>query len=336
MALPMLDIESVGAGGGSIAWVDDQRRLNVGPQSAGAHVRAPRATAAAGPSRRSPTPTSCSASSTPRSTSAAACELDADLAREAVGRLAEQLGLEPDGDRGRHLDRRRRQDGRPRPADERAARASTRGASRARRSAAAGRCIRAAVAAQAGIRTADRPAAAGRLGLVGVRRRHLGRRRTSSSAGACCAAGRRRRRRGGLRRARGRTRRTTLARQGVSPDNGRLVRSVRMRYSMQIHDVEVPVAAGAIDDAASPSSTGLRAHPRRALRQGLRLSCRRRGLHGVPGAGHGPHHEAVARGRHGRPALGVLALDLLAASSARRSRRRPTTLFPPTPSRGPR
>ena len=35
MALPMLDIESVGAGGGSIAWVDDQGRLNVGPQSAG-------------------------------------------------------------------------------------------------------------------------------------------------------------------------------------------------------------------------------------------------------------------------------------------------------------
>ena len=36
MALPMLDIESIGAGGGSIAWVDEQQRLNVGPQSAGA------------------------------------------------------------------------------------------------------------------------------------------------------------------------------------------------------------------------------------------------------------------------------------------------------------
>ena len=33
-------------------------------------------------------------------------------------------------------------------------------------------------------------------------------------------------------------------------DDVSLVRSVRMRYSMQIHDVEVPVAAGAIDDAA--------------------------------------------------------------------------------------
>src|SRR3989442_12058286 len=35
-AIPMLDIESIGAGGGSIAWIDDSNRLNVGPQSAGA------------------------------------------------------------------------------------------------------------------------------------------------------------------------------------------------------------------------------------------------------------------------------------------------------------
>ena len=36
MALPMLDVESIGAGGGSIAWIDGSGRLNVGPQSAGA------------------------------------------------------------------------------------------------------------------------------------------------------------------------------------------------------------------------------------------------------------------------------------------------------------
>lgn len=36
LALPMLDVESVGAGGGSIAWLDDSGRLNVGPESAGA------------------------------------------------------------------------------------------------------------------------------------------------------------------------------------------------------------------------------------------------------------------------------------------------------------
>ena len=43
---------------------------------------------------------------------------------------------------------------------------------------------------------------------------------------------------------------TTLDSQGVALDNVSLVRSVRMRYSMQIHDVEVPVSAGTIDDAA--------------------------------------------------------------------------------------
>jgi N-methylhydantoinase A len=36
LALPMLDVESVGAGGGSLAWFDESGRLNVGPQSAGA------------------------------------------------------------------------------------------------------------------------------------------------------------------------------------------------------------------------------------------------------------------------------------------------------------
>jgi N-methylhydantoinase A len=36
LALPMLDVESVGAGGGSLAWHDENGRLNVGPQSAGA------------------------------------------------------------------------------------------------------------------------------------------------------------------------------------------------------------------------------------------------------------------------------------------------------------
>lgn len=37
IALPMLDVESVGAGGGSLAWLDESGRLNVGPQSAGAY-----------------------------------------------------------------------------------------------------------------------------------------------------------------------------------------------------------------------------------------------------------------------------------------------------------
>src|SRR3989442_9041440 len=36
VALPALDIHTLGAGGGSIAWVDAGRILRVGPQSAGA------------------------------------------------------------------------------------------------------------------------------------------------------------------------------------------------------------------------------------------------------------------------------------------------------------
>jgi N-methylhydantoinase A len=42
---------------------------------------------------------------------------------------------------------------------------------------------------------------------------------------------------------------TTLERQGAPAEGVELVRSLRMRFSMQIHDVEVPVAPGAIDDA---------------------------------------------------------------------------------------
>jgi len=36
IAIPVVDIESVGAGGGSLAWVDSGGALRVGPQSAGA------------------------------------------------------------------------------------------------------------------------------------------------------------------------------------------------------------------------------------------------------------------------------------------------------------
>ena len=36
VAIPTLDIQTFGAGGGSIAWVDEGRKLRVGPQSAGA------------------------------------------------------------------------------------------------------------------------------------------------------------------------------------------------------------------------------------------------------------------------------------------------------------
>src|SRR4051812_15961530 len=60
--LPMVDVHTVGAGGGSIGWRDSGGALRVGPRSAGADP-GPACTAAAAPSRRSPTPISCSATS---------------------------------------------------------------------------------------------------------------------------------------------------------------------------------------------------------------------------------------------------------------------------------
>ena len=36
--IPMIDIRTIGAGGGSIAWIDKGGMLRVGPQSAGAHA----------------------------------------------------------------------------------------------------------------------------------------------------------------------------------------------------------------------------------------------------------------------------------------------------------
>ena len=52
VALPMLDIHTVGAGGGSIAWRDAGGALRVGPRSRGRASPAPPPTATAARSRR--------------------------------------------------------------------------------------------------------------------------------------------------------------------------------------------------------------------------------------------------------------------------------------------
>ena len=49
--IPMIDIRTIGAGGGSIAWIDKGGMLRVGPESAGANP-APPAMAAAASGRR--------------------------------------------------------------------------------------------------------------------------------------------------------------------------------------------------------------------------------------------------------------------------------------------
>ena len=97
---PSVDVKSIGAGGGSIAWVDDGGLLHVGPQSAGADARARMLRPRRRASRRSPTPRWCSAISIPSTSSAARCALDAAAARRrdrAV--VAQPLGLECAGRR---------------------------------------------------------------------------------------------------------------------------------------------------------------------------------------------------------------------------------------------
>jgi N-methylhydantoinase A len=70
-SLPVVDVQSIGSGGGSIAWVDEVSGvLRSGPR-AQARSQGRRATAAAAPRRRSRTPTSSSASSIRRTCSAA-------------------------------------------------------------------------------------------------------------------------------------------------------------------------------------------------------------------------------------------------------------------------
>ncbi len=94
LALPMLAVHTVGAGGGSIAWRDPGGALRVGPRSAGADP----GPACYGRGGTEPTVTDANlvlGYLAPDSPLAGGVELDADAASEAIGELAEQLGLEP-------------------------------------------------------------------------------------------------------------------------------------------------------------------------------------------------------------------------------------------------
>ena len=92
--LPMVDVHTVGAGGGSIGWRDPGGALRVGPRSAGADP----GPACYGRGGEEPTVTDANlllGRLAGDSTLAGDVELDAEAAERAVGRLAEQLGLEP-------------------------------------------------------------------------------------------------------------------------------------------------------------------------------------------------------------------------------------------------
>lgn len=94
LALPMVDIDTVGAGGGSIAWRDGGGALRVGPESAGADP---------GPAcyGRGTRPTVTDANLVlgrldPETPLAGDITLDVGRAREAISRLARDLGMEPE------------------------------------------------------------------------------------------------------------------------------------------------------------------------------------------------------------------------------------------------
>ena len=90
--MPMVDITTIGAGGGSLIWVDDGGLLRVGPRSAGADP---------GPAcygRGGTLPTLTDAHLVcgriqPDTTLAGSLRLDADAARAALAQIAEKLGL---------------------------------------------------------------------------------------------------------------------------------------------------------------------------------------------------------------------------------------------------
>ncbi len=90
---PMLDIHTVGAGGGSIAYIDGGL-LKVGPRSAGAHP----GPVCYGYGNTEPTVTDANVLLgllNPRYLLGGRMAIDHDLAREAIGRLAATLGLDP-------------------------------------------------------------------------------------------------------------------------------------------------------------------------------------------------------------------------------------------------
>lgn len=91
--LRMVDVESVGAGGGSLAWVDPQSgALRVGPQSAGADP----GPVCYGRGGRVPTVTDADlvlGLLNPENFLGGKMQLDVGAARDAIGALGEQLGL---------------------------------------------------------------------------------------------------------------------------------------------------------------------------------------------------------------------------------------------------
>ena len=94
LQLPMVDVHTVGAGGGSVGWRDEGGALRVGPRSAGSEP----GPACYGRGGTEPTVTDANlllGYLAPDSTLAGGIELDAGAAERAVAELGDRLGLEP-------------------------------------------------------------------------------------------------------------------------------------------------------------------------------------------------------------------------------------------------
>jgi N-methylhydantoinase A len=92
IALPMVDVESIGAGGGSIAWIDDLGRLQVGPRSAGSRP----GPACFGKGGTEPTVTDADVVLgfiDPEKFAHGTVRLDVDAAKAAIERVAGPLGM---------------------------------------------------------------------------------------------------------------------------------------------------------------------------------------------------------------------------------------------------
>jgi N-methylhydantoinase A len=94
VVLPSIDVTSVGAGGGSMLWVDEVGALRVGPDSAGSSP----GPACYGLGGKAPTITDCYVALgfiAPQDFLGGGFRLRPDLAREALARVGERLGLDP-------------------------------------------------------------------------------------------------------------------------------------------------------------------------------------------------------------------------------------------------
>src|SRR5262249_3156342 len=92
LALPMLDLDSIGAGGGSIAWADESGGLQVGPRSAGS-VPGPACYGAGGTEATVTDADVVLGIIDPDNFLHGAMKLDRSLAEAAIDRLAARLGL---------------------------------------------------------------------------------------------------------------------------------------------------------------------------------------------------------------------------------------------------